>query len=184
MTVLCNGNPKAGVHALTKAVELLGFPSVGEARDGCCWMGHWPYGQAPDAGKHVHIIRDPKAMLISWVRFQREDFAPGWLIAAFKSYYEDGPIYEEFSRYEPWLHDDRVLTVRFEDLVGDTEATAATIARYLDTPVLPGIPERLLGGTLTWSGKLTVVADYWSDQIQEAWEAARGPEIEAMFGYG
>jgi hypothetical protein len=205
--VICNGNPKAGRHALVKTVELLGTPwdPSGVGGPGRCISGHWPTHQlpppivahllrratarkdgkplpAPDF-KHIHIVRHPRNMLVSWVRFTRAEFAPGYLIAAFKAYYGGKPIYKEFLGYRGWLEDPEVLTVRFEELTGDEGETAARIAGFLDVPLLSGAVERRLGGTVTWTGELSDWTKYWSDEIEAAWREARGPEIERMFGY-
>ena len=184
MLVICNGNAKAGRHALTKTVELLGVPwdqhDVG--KPGRCVSGHWPTRNPPPEGKHIHVIRHPRNMLVSWVRFTKAEFAPGYLIGSFKSFSMGRPIYEEFAGYVGWLTEPGVLTVSFEDLIADKADTV--IAEFLGVPVAPGIPERRPGGTVTWSGELSDWTEYWSDEIEAAWQTARGPEIERMFGYG
>ncbi len=208
MLVICNGNVKAGRHALIKTVELLGIPwdHQERGRPGHCISGHWPGHRPPppvtahllrkatarEDGKplpepdfkHIHIIRHPRNMLVSWVRFTRTDVAPGYLIAAFKSYFEGRPIYDEFVGYRGWLNDPEVLNVRFEGLTSDDGETAQQIADFLDVPMLPDVVERRLGGTITWTGKLSNWEDHWSEIIDQAWGEARGPEIEEMFGYG
>ncbi len=184
--VICNGNPKAGLHALLRTVELLGIPLdvTGQGKTGHCIGGHWPLSNPPLVGKHIHIIRNPRNMLVSWTRFTRGDFAPGFLISAFKSYYLKKPIYEEFMDYVPYLRRKGILTVRFEGLAEGDGDTAESIAAFIGTPMLPGVIERRLGGTITWTGKLSIWEDYWSDAIEEAWVEARGLEIEKAFGYG
>ena len=184
MLVICNGNAKAGLHVLVKTVELLGVPwdHTGRGKPDHCLSGHWPSSNPPPNGKHIHIIRHPKNMLVSWVRFTRSEFATGYLIAAFKSYFAGKPIYEEFMDYAPWLDDPEVLNIRFEALLADQEDQR--IADFIGVPMLPEVSERRPGGTISWSGKLSHWPDYWSDEIEAAWQKARGPEIEKVFGYG
>ncbi len=203
MLVICNGNPKAGTHALVKTVELLGIPwdHTGQCRLGHCILGHWSTSNPPPQVtaylvkkeldetakpdfKHIHIVRNPRNMLVSWVRFSTGECSPGRLISAFKNYVLNKPIYDEFVAYVGWLDFPGVLTVRFEELTGDKGETAQKIADFLGVPVLPDTVERRLGGTVTWTGKLSHWPDYWSDEIEAAWVEARGPEIEEMFGYG
>ena len=58
------------------------------------------------------------------------------------------------------------------------------IASFLGrTVICSGVVGRL-GGTVTWTGKLSHWQDVWSDEIDDAWCDARGPDIERMFGYG
>ncbi len=190
--IICNGNAKAGRHVLTKTVELLGVPfdRTGiRLDDDVCISGHWPHPlyvlknpTSIPTGKHIHIVRNPRNMLVSWVRFTRSEVLPGYLIGAFKSFYEDKPIYDEFMDYLPYLSDPAILNVRFEDLIADKEDQR--IADFIGVPMLPGILERRPGGTATWTGKLSNWEEHWSDQIEDAWIKARGPEVEKLFGYG
>lgn len=197
MLVVCNGNPKAGLHVLTKTVELLGVPwdHTGQNKPGHCTNGHWPHIVPPPEllkrlprpalipdGKHIHIYRHPKNMLISWVRFTRNEVAPGFLISAMKSYYLEEPIYEEFMGYVGYLDNPDILNIRFEDLIADKEDQR--IADFIETPLLQGIVERRPKGTRTWTVKLSNWKEYWTDEIDLAWVKARGPEIEEAFGYG
>ena len=72
--------------------------------------------------------------------------------------------------------------VKFEDLISD-ESVTETIANYLEVPFLDDVFPNLEGLTITWTGEYSDHTKYWTDEIQQAWIKARGPEIERMFGY-
>ena len=169
--ILCNGVPKSGTHALAKAVQLLGQQTT---------LAHAPYENKPE-GKSIHIVRNPRDTIVSWMRFTRTESAQGFLIGAFDNFYEL-PLYEQFAGYAPYKDDKDVLTVRFEDLIS-TPKTLEDIAEYLEVPMLSDAFDRLPGLTVTWTGKLSNWADHWTNEVETAWVKARGPEVEAMWNY-
>ena len=59
--ILVNSIPKSGTHALARTVELLGCP---------CEWGHRQWGEeVPE--RHLLIVRHPKNVVISWLRFEK-----------------------------------------------------------------------------------------------------------------
>ena len=72
--IICNGFPKCGVHALSKACGLLSLPSQ---------LGHFTWEERDKAfagDKHVLIIRDPRNALISRLRMDGQQLTSGNII--------------------------------------------------------------------------------------------------------
>lgn len=162
MTVLCNGIPKAGTHALLKAVQLLGMSDT--VHD------HIPYGEQVPKGKHIYIRRNPRNVLISWVRFTHDVVTKGFLIGAIKQFGNLGwslPL--TYANFDGWAYEDGVLTVDFELLVMDDQEMKR-IAKYLDVPYLDDAFDNLEGGTPTWTGQLSNWRDYWSVEVECEWD--------------
>lgn len=172
--VNCNGIPKSGTHALEKAVQLLGQKTQ---------HGHLPYSKKP-SHTHILILRHPKNMLVSWVRFIRSIVTQGFLIEAMSNYSQEdaGTFYDEFLAYKPYLTDKDTLVVKYEDLVLSDECIKK-IADYLDVPYLDDAFDSLLGMTKTWTGRPSVWQEHWTDEVQKVWENINGPEIEKVWNY-
>ena len=161
--ILCNGIPKSGTHALLKAVQLLGC--VNARQD------HVAYRSDMDrrVKKHIYIHRDPRDMLVSWVRFSCPAVTKGYLIGAIKDYGALGcSIAEAIERFDDWIGAPSVLTVEFQALTSD-DREMRRIAKYLDVPFLDDAFDNLEGGTPTWTGKLSHWEDYWSAEVDDAW---------------
>ena len=179
MTVVCNGFPKTGTHALQRAVRLLGCKDTRQ--------GHFPFHVAQ--GQHIHICRDPRNALVSWVRWtnpprdvMRPDVMEGLLIGAIQGFRAGRSFYEEAMEFAHWL-DDAPLSIRFEELIGDGGVTVQAIADYLQVPHLPNAYFHLAGQTKTYTGALSDWRDHWNPDVEYAWEANGGHEIEEAFGY-
>ena len=99
MTVVCNGFPKTGTHALQRAVRLLGCKDTRQ--------GHFPFHVVHVAqGQHIHICRDPRNALVSWVRWtnpprdvMRPDVMEGLLIGAIQGFRAGRSFHLIGSRY-------------------------------------------------------------------------------------
>lgn len=184
MIYIANGMPKTGTHALLKGMELLGIPaSLAGPQDGFGYMDHIPYSASPPAGKMVHIIRHPKNMLISWVRWVGNPVTEGMLIGAIQSYNTIG-IAATLDAYQGWLSDANVHTVKYEDLVASAQALT-DIATFLGVSYLVDAFANLPGLTETWTGS---PSDYttkaaWTANVDAAWTAAGIPARQAAFGY-
>ena len=169
--ILSNGHPKTGTHALNKTIQLLGVPSQ---------VVHFPYSEKPEE-KSVCIFRNPKNVIISWLRFTGKPVTQGMIIEQIKNHAERG-ILESCSDYTPYLDTD-VLCVRYEELLTDEGETVEKIAKYLDVPVLEDCYPNIQGMTVTWTGEPSNWEDHWSDEIQKAWDENGGPELEAAWKY-
>lgn len=177
--VVCNGLPKTGTHALLKCVELLGVPHARDHME----HGHWPHGYAPE-GKHICIFRDPRNVLVSWVRFARnEAVSAGFLMAAIRAYYSGESFVAEAGMFTPYLSDPNALAVRFEDLLSDGGASVIAIAGFIGVPEIPDVYESIPGMTVTYTGALSVWQDHWTDQVDAVWQEEGGPQLLADWGY-
>ena len=171
--IFANGFPKSGNHALAKALELLGIPPQ---------VNHRTFAEGLPEGttKHVFIIRDPRNVVMSAIRFQGKKPTPGTFLAKFRKF-ENGSLIEEMAKYEEWLYSNTFVTP-FEELIAD-DAEMRAIARYLDIPYIDGAFEELPGLTVTWSGKLSDYRDIWTPEVESAWNSEGGPELLARWGY-
>jgi len=169
--IVCNGLPKTGTHALMKAVQLLGRVDTEHA--------HSPTGVT---GQHIHICREPRNVLVSWVRFIRSEVTQGFLIGAMQEYFEEGTFHDEYMAYSHWLND-APLSVRFEELIGDGGVTIQAVADYLQVPYLSDAYDHLPGLTVTYTGQLSNWRDHWTPEVESAWVTHGGPEIESVYGY-
>lgn len=182
--ITCTGFPKSGTHMLGKTMELIGVPLVFTEVPGKDFaiIGHYPFsGKRPD-GKCIHIIRNPKNVLVSWVRMGRKNVAPGYLVSAIHNNFNNESLYDGMMGYAEFLDDPETLNVRFEDVIADKEDQR--IADFVGVEILPGVSEHRLGGTKTWTGKLSVWEDFWFPRLEEEWIKGKGPELESVFGYG
>jgi hypothetical protein len=170
--VITNGFPKSGNHALVKAVQLLGQP---------CDIAHIPYGETID-GKHIFIKRDPRNVLLSWLRFTGKPVTAGMFITAFRQMDELSSLVERMSKYEGWLTDPNTLIVRYEDLIA-SDAEMRRIASYIETPYIDGAFEELPGMTMTWYPDHSNYAKFWTNQVDDVWLSEGGPELIARWGY-
>ncbi len=199
MIILSNGAPKTGTHALVKAIELLGIPrddssfrtqrtgedlAEGEMREGL-WtgLGHFYYRDRPKVDKIVHIVRDPRNVMISWLRWVKTSVHTGLIAAAIRGEYASGGLKQVMEEFFGYLDDPDVLTVQFEDLISD-EATIRSIATYLGMPYIDGAFEGIWGGTKTFSDTLSEWEKDWSPILDDVWAEQDGPAIEKRLGYG
>ena len=78
--VYANGIPKSGTHALAKTIQLLGVP---------CEMAHEPYVSKP-GGKTICTFRNPRNILVSWLRFTGQPVTPRLLIEQMQAFEGEG----------------------------------------------------------------------------------------------
>ena len=186
-TILCNGIPKSGTHAFLKAVELLGCAGM---------LVHHEYqvgGLLPEDMRatthHLFIKRDPRNVLISWLRFFSKPVTSGMFITAFRNWSgtaNDGLATRTFLdaslEFTPWLSDPSVFVVKFEDLTA-SDAELRRIAAYLAVPYLEDAFRHLPGMTRTWTGKLSDYTAIWNADIESVWSAEGGPQLLKAWGY-
>ena len=164
--ITCNGAMKTGTHLLLSAVRLFGE----ETRH-----AHDPYGVAV-LDRHVHIIRHPKNVLISWTRYvygsDEEQILIDNMFRAVR------PV----MAFAPWIHEEGVLTVRFEYLLQDPNSIEI-MGRFLGLKPIKDHHEKIHGNGPTYTGNPCCWQDHWTPRLQQAWEDAGGPEAEQAFGY-
>ncbi len=182
--LLLNGFPKAGNHAGKKACELLGVPAE---------VKHIPFIEGRSGGNptrvglplgithHIFIIRDPRNILISWIKFMGKQVTPGMFMSYFHKFQEKS-LEEEMLEYKSWLGESNTLVVRYEDLVAD-DKEMKRIAAYLEVPYIDGAFEMLPGYTTTWNTEHSDWKKLWTPQLEEAWNKAEGWKLLAEWGY-
>jgi hypothetical protein len=171
MKVLVNGFPKSGTHAAAKAVELLGVP---------CIHAHWPHPKLPEHTHHVFIKRDPRNVLLSWIRASGNPLTEGMTIRYIRQFIT-GSLVDDVSAFVGWLHQD-TFVMRFEDLIAN-DAEMRRLAKFLEVPYLDDAFPNLPGHTTTWTGKYSDYRAVWTPQIESAWNAEGGHETLEAWGY-
>jgi len=180
LNVFCNGFPKSGSHALQKAVELLGAPAVRRhhtAKDGI----------PADATHHVLIVRDPRDVVVSWLRFEHKAVTPGTFLSAFRKF-QSKSLIEEMAEFEPWRDHAGTHTVRYEDLIADDSAMR-DLAVHLGVPYIDGAWTELEGEnkdkglTRTWNKIKSDHRLVWTKEVIEVWYAEGGGELLTRWGY-
>lgn len=169
-----NGFPKAGNHALIKALELLGLPVS---------VNHIPYPATVDE-PHLFIVRDPRNVLLSAMRFTHKPITEGTIIAAFRRFpmdRDERSLVASMADYEPWLT--RADVIRYEALVAD-DREHRRIASIVGVPYLDGAWEHLPGHTMTWHAEHSDWQAVWTDNIARVWRDEGGDELLGRWGYG
>lgn len=174
MNIRINGFPKAGNHALAKALALLGIPVDVE---------HRPYAQGlPLDMRQVFIARDPRNIIVAKLRSENQPVTPGMFLTAFRKF-TDRSLVHELAEYEPWLRHRRTVTVRYEALVA-SDAEMKRLANELSLTYFRGAWETLPGLTRTWMGEPH--ADYrsiWEAEVEAIWQAEGGAALVKAWGY-
>lgn len=182
--IICNGIPKHGTHALLKAVELLGVPVAWGEFPGAT-LEHRIYDGVPVDGKHIFIIRNPKDAFISWMRHHSIALTEGMILSRLQNMQIDfeGTYFNYCNCFTGWLNDDATLVVRLDELKSDGGATIDRIADYLDVPRQADAFANLPGHTVTWNPISSDHAKYWTDRIEQVWQATRCNELSKALGY-
>lgn len=172
MKVFANGFPKAGNHALLKALGLLGIPAG---------INHVPFSLADrDFRKVIFIKRDPRNIIMSWLRFNGEAVTPGMFLTRFRRF-QDRSLIDEMGEFEGWLNCG-AFVVAYEDLISKPEPMQE-IALRLRVPYLAGAFEALPSHTRTWNA---VHSDYrmiWTEEVGAAWNTEGGDALLRRWGY-
>lgn len=191
MRILLNGAPKSGTHALAKAVELLGIPFLLDREQWlrtsgpAAHMDHVDWPAEIVADRHVLIVRDPRNVLLSWMRASSRPLTVGGAMATLRAY--DGAaetFVQHCRRFTPWIDAPGVFVVRYEDLTGDGGATMQRLADHLGVPCPPDAYLNLPGFTATWTGEPSDWRTLWSPEIEAVWVETGGPALLADMGYG
>jgi len=163
----CNGSPKTGTHLLVKAVRLFGSTAIMAS-----------HNHDPDlSGSHIHIIRNPRNALISYLRMQQVDLLRTNIIK------EMPRFIAEYSEYVNLLSRDDVLTIRFESLLTE-ESELLKISKFIGLPLINNHFRKLWGQTNTFTGKLSNWREYWShSKVQRKWSELGGLALESALGY-
>lgn len=169
--ISCNGSSKTGTHALLKTVYLFGGMGFTATHN------HIPFDTEQVLGKHIHIRRNPRNVLISWIRFTKQKLREDVIIKNMPY------IIDEMKGYLGWLTDDKVLNVSFEDLLTD-ENELNRISDFIGLPLTDNHFKKLWGNTPTFTNNLSDWQWYWqSELVQKAWVANDGHILETLMGY-
>ena len=168
----CGGAPKSGTNLLLKAIELFGTDEVRKHHYG--FYKPYPYEDKPHP--QVQIIRNPRNVLISWVRFMNLPRNDTTIIKSMDF------MLDYLNDHYPCIADDRWYTVRFEELLSDPKVIKG-IANYLKLKPIENHFEKLYGDTVTFTGDLTKWKDWWTEEVNQAWINKGGNKLELEMGY-
>lgn len=173
--ILTTGFPKSGTHALVKAVQLLGHP---------CQVDHMPHTEYAGAwpGPRIVIKRDPRNVLLSWVRHQGKPVTRGMAITFMRDYDAGQTLAQAMAPFEGWLSDPGALLVSYEALTASDDEMRR-IAAHLDTPYIDDAWRWLPGMTRTWRADHSDWEALWTPQMDAAWREIGGPELLDRWGY-
>ena len=169
--IICNGIPKSGTHALVKAVQLLGQPTRHE---------HLPYSQKLN-GKQILIKRHPRNIIISWVRFIKQQVTEGFIIHEMKTF-EDNGLVQCLNDYSGYLTDKDTLVVSFESLISE-ESELRNISDFIGCEYIGDAFNNIIGLTPTYTGELSNWEDHWTDNIDKEWVKLNGHTAERLWNY-
>jgi len=168
----CGGATKSGTNLLLKALELFGTDEVRKHHYG--FYKPYPYEDKPHP--QVQIIRNPRNVLISWVRFMKLPRNDTTIIKSMDF------MLDYLNDHFPCIADDRWHTVRFEELLDDSKVLQG-IADYLGLTLIENHFEKLWGDTVTFTGDLTKWEDWWTEEVDKAWTDKGGNKLELEMGY-
>ena len=164
--ITCNGAMKTGTHLLLSAVSLFGVKTR---------HAHDEHGVTV-AGPHLHVIRHPKNVLVSWCRYVYQNDSEQILID--NMFRAIRPV----MAFAPWLDEEGVLTVRYEYLLEDPNSIEI-MGRFLGLEPVEDHHKRIHGTGPTYTGNPCHWQDHWTPRLQQAWEDADGREAEIAYGY-
>lgn len=164
--IICNGSPKTGTHLLVKAARLFGGNAMLSSHN------HDPKLTVP----HIHIIRNPRNALISYLRMNKSELTRSNIITEMPSFIA------EYSEYIGLLNLNDVLTVTFEDLLTD-ESELLRISKFIGLPLIEGHFRKLWGQTATFTGDLSNWRNHWHTKAARKWVEYGGDTLEAALGY-
>lgn len=176
---MIRGFPKSGNHAVYRAVELLGLvPAVRHDLDFLTDRGDY----------EVAVIRDPRNIAISWLRYRNQPITPETYRRTLLSF--PGPNKKLKGKpLTTLLHDyrcllDQPIIVRYEELIAGS-ARFHRLAEELGCAYPDGGFDLLVAGpSMTY--RPPPHADWrlvWTPEVDAAWALLGGPDLAAAFGY-
>ncbi|WP_165933769.1 sulfotransferase [Aquabacter spiritensis] len=168
-----------------------------------CWHSylHWVAAAACYSGaRHIHILRDPRAVLRSQFYFDLKGHEPAFRLkpgTSFQSYLRAPSARDPDRRVNQiaywcahvaaWLERDDVLHLRYEDLLAAPEAELARIGGFLGMPVRPAQRRASSAiGRKTSTRQAAVAPAVWSEReealLMEVWRAFGLPDLGYEIG--
>jgi len=172
-TLLLNGFPKSGIHALQKACVLLGVAGN---------LGHDSYASGLPDGytRSIFLKRDPRNILISWLRFNHIPVTTENLVSAMESLHselhpdqEGKSLAVAMAEFEGWRTDPNTLVVSYEELaespLGMDKVAAFLGVRYPDGAFgkLEGLDEE---NKKFYNESHSDYQDVWDAEVQAFWD--------------
>lgn len=156
--------------------------------------------------KHFFIVRNLRTVMVSFLRFsvdpRRKDtklaekyseLSGAQLMSAFLKAEGGNYLKKRIAPILPWHGKSQVLTLRFEDIAGENGVEAQVnclnlICKQIKMPapedVKAFMASNVLGKkTRTWTGKLSMIEDYWSDEVEAIFSSLGGIEMNRLIGY-
>lgn len=188
-TIIVNGFPKTGTHAVVRSLELLGQADR-------TTLVHQPYPYSfPVDSKHLCIFRHPRNCLISWCRFFVEGLCGGEVSTARMIDTLSNPFsdFRKYALYLQWLTDPKTLCIQYENLIVSDSGIRA-IADYIQVPFVDGAFQNLLSPIVAWKSSSSTIQNtltdtpscwqnHWNDELDAAWKLHGMLAIERELGY-
>lgn len=145
----------------------------------------------------VFVYRHPRNVLVSWSRWvsvgldwTRAEAEPP--LAEVHARMDGEAIERVLGRMRAYVgwRERAAISFRFADYVENPKAVSATICAAVG--IAPADPMKAFGDRApwvtsnyrgTWSGRHSDWRAFWTDAIDAAWNAAGGPDVEALYGY-
>jgi hypothetical protein len=176
-------------------------------RPGQFVVGHLPYNEDVKSGfsdfRKIFLYRNLRDSIVSYMRFTAKKNIPGYekwsslpntpnkLLEFLKMGAQD--FFKIASPMVEWLNDDEVLSICFEELLGDNgkEKQQIVIKKIIEfigvSNIDENLYERLLNvfgsDTVTWSGKRSNWQEYWNEDVEDSFVKMEGESINCVLGY-
>lgn len=181
--VIVTGIPKSGTNATEKACKLLNAnPSPHQ---------HTANYRLANQHKVVCVFRHPRNVLVSAVRYQNHQIrgmdaavTEKKMIDQFFDFF-NGSLSASYAAYMKWFGT-KAHILKFEELFephSDNQQTLDALADYLGKPRQWYDPTQLLGGTYTWTGRLSQWQEHWTPELDKLWIEEGMIDIETKLGY-
>jgi len=118
------------------------------------------------------------------MRGWEDTITPEKLVAQFFDFFNSS-MPAVYMAYAKWL-DSKAYCFRFEDLFmqgQENQRVFDGLADYLGKPRKIWTKESIIGGTPTWTGKLSNWQDFWFPEIDKVWREEGMVEVEKALGY-
>lgn len=138
--------------------------------DNCYILAHVPARYQLDGFRIITVIRDPRNVLVSYVRHRnRVDGVKVTIQQALANFWDWGPFVELYRSFLGWIG--RSIIIRYEDMPAKMIGNGSGIYRdhHKDWNTRTGKPSK-------WYG-------YWNDEVEAAWQKHDGPRLLSQAGY-
>lgn len=172
MAIICNGSPKTGTHLLLKTIYLFGDEYK------LAIHSHTSFSERDIKSRYINIFRSPRNVVGSWLKFTEQDVTA-------ENYIKNIPrMIQEMNGYVGWWHckEKNVLNVKYEELLTDPK-TIKKISKFISKTEKPNHFKKIWGGTPTFTGKPFIWRDFWSYELEQAWQEYGGDDLENSLGY-